>query len=84
MLGQKKGGGSQAKEIRCNNYLTEPLICRCHQPDAYASSFPLLGAGSPLQGSSRSQRSTAFSALRQEDNPFNDFSVLFLGSKSIL
>lgn len=69
-LGQKKGGGSKAKEIRCNNYLTKPLICRCHQPDAYASSFPLLGAASPLQGSSWSQRSTAFSAPASGREPF--------------
>lgn len=42
MLGQKKGGGSWAKEIQCNNYLTKALIRRCHQTAAYASS--LLGA----------------------------------------
>lgn len=62
MLGRKKGGGSPAKEIQCNNYLTKPLICRCHQPTVYASSFPLLGAASPSQGSSQSQRAPAFSA----------------------
>ena len=70
MLGQKKGGGSRAKGIQCNNSLTKPLIRRCHQPAAYALSFPLLGAARPLQRSSQSQRGPAFSAPGSGREPF--------------
>lgn len=39
MLGQKKGSGSPAEEIQCNNYLTNQLICRC---TSQLHTYPLL------------------------------------------